>query len=305
MPRIRIDEDLLAGDDGEQEDKDRGELTFMDDDDAGDDALKLDFSDEEEEGEQEEEGDAGEGDPDEHDEEQEEEEEAVAAKKDDDDDDLSEYSKSVRKRIERERRLKEEARAELAAAKAELEQRRREERAAKIDGELDTAFQELEDARSDADVRKEAEALAKVTRLTSEKESLAEAKSTPKSGGDGPSPAYADWLKRNAWFTKPEHEVQHAATLAVAKRLVAQGLNDETPEFYERLDKELPKHIKVPRQAKPLPPRTTIERRPERGPSGRRRVVVTPQIKREMRAFGLDPKNPTHMKAYLNGDSNA
>jgi len=303
MPRIRIDEDLLAGDDGEQEEKERGELTFMDDEDAtDDDALKLDFSDDEEEGEQGDDEDAGEGDPDEYAEE--EEEEAVAAKKGEEEDDLSDYSKSVRKRIERERRLKEEARAQLAAVQAELEERRRADRAAKIDGEYDAAVEELEDARSDADVRKEAEALAKLTRLATEKENLAAGKDS-KPENAGPSPAYAAWLKRNAWFVKPEHEVQHAATMAVAKKLVAEGLNDETPEFYERLDKELPKHIKVPREAKPPAPRTTIERRPERGPSGKRRVVVTPQLKREMRAFGLDPKNPTHMKAYLNGDSNA
>lgn len=305
MPRIRIDEDFSGRDDADEEEKERGELTSMDDDEDVDaeGALNLDFSDEEDE-EQQDDEDAGEGDPDEHAEE--EEEEAVAAKKgDDDDDDLSEYSKSVRKRIERERRLKEEARAELAAARAELEQRRRQERAAKIDGEYDTAVQELEDARSDADVRKEAEALAKLTRLATEKEALANAKDEQNSGGDGPSPAYAAWLKRNSWFTKPEHEAQHAAALAVAKKLVADGLKDTTPEFYERLDKELPKHIKVPRDAKSPPPRTTIERRPERGPSGKRRVVVTPQLKREMRAFGLDPKNPAHMKAYLSGDSNA
>jgi len=303
MPRIKIDEDLTGQFDEDDEEAARGELTPMDEEeDEG--GLKLDFSDDEQEEAEQEEEDEDEDEP-----ETASEDDEPAAKEADGeegDDDLSQYSKSVRKRIERERRLKEQAREELAAAKAELERRKRLDRAAKIDGELDTAIQELEDARSDADVRKEAQAMAKVTRLTTEKETLDAAKDTSQSNeGDGPSPAYAAWLKRNAWFTKEEHAAQHHGAVALAQKLVQQGLDDKTPEFYERLDKELPKYIKVPRNAKPTPPRTTIDRRPERSPSGKRRVVVTPQIKKEMRQFGLDPKNPAHMKAYLNGDSNA
>ena len=218
------------------------------------------------------------------------------------DDDLEGYSNKVRKRIERERRLKETERQRAERAEAELARLQAERDEASIEERIATAVQELEDARADADTRKEALAYAKVGRLAAEKDAIEARRNNRTTDKPAPNEAYAAWLERNGWFDKPEHRRLRASAIAIASDLMeAEGLTDDSDALYRRLDQELRKTVRLP--GREPPPRTTLNRRAEGRDSGtaRRgpmRVVITEREKAEMRRFGLDPSNPAALKEY-------
>lgn len=308
------------------------------DDEPDDDGEGLVFGDEDEEipplVADDEDDDPGEGDPDEYAGEDpdaadpgEGEEPAPDIKAEDDpdpdavDEDLAPYSRRVQKRVMRERKLKAKAereaetlRAELASAKKELEERKARQAEADIDDRLQKAIDEFEDARRDADTRKEVEAQAKVTRLVEERNQIEERKQRRTETGDAegaenkPHPAFAAWKQRNPWFDKPEHRAQRAAAIQLAQQIMQdEGLDDTDARLYLRLSAKLPTVIKVPgAPEKAAPRRTTIGRTPEGSASGRRKTL---QIDAQTRAFmtrlQLDPTNKEHVETYLREQRNA
>lgn len=325
MPHIDIDDGLDNirdlgkdgnGRDTEFDEDDDDESSGTDDEIqivVGDDNPDIDFAD---------------GDPDEHDNDSPDEDEAPqdeappkdAKKKEhegDGDDDLEGFSEKIRKRIQRERRLKEEERKKRIEIEARLEQLEAERDSATVGSRLDKAIEELEDARRDADTRKEAEAQAKVSRLIDERDRLEERKQKRAAdnddGGDQsdqkkapPNPAYKRWLDRNRWFDAPEHAMKRRMAIAIAGGLIEdEGLKDDSPELYERLDEEIKKLGAAPRRRDP-PPRTTIQRDTDADRvRSKRKVVITERDKTLMRRMQLDPSNKAHLRAYaeekLNG----
>lgn len=281
---------------------------------SDDDALEVVFADEAAEGadsddenHESEDGNAPMGDPDEYAEEEPDDnaddpEDKTKESESEEEDDDSGYSKKVRKRIERERRLKEEARQRAEAAEARLAELEAKQAESTIEDRLNKAIEELEDARRDADTRKEATAQARVTRLVAEQEELAKRKAaeSDRKGGDQPlSPAYKQWIERNQWFEDKRYAGQRAAAIAKAQELLATGDHDDkTPEFYRALDRELRKVIVVPGR-KP-PSRDAIPRIPmgERRSGSKTRVVLTPDDRRLMKGLKLDPTNKADVLAY-------
>lgn len=217
------------------------------------------------------------------------------------DDDLSSYSKPIQDRIRREREEAAEARERADAAEMELSKTRARAELATIDSELDAAVDEVEEARRDADTRREVLAQAKVNRLAERKEMLA--KQQPDGGNVQQQNAALDrWLGRNAWFKdSKQYEAQRSAAIAIGRRVAAEkGLKDDSDEFYAEVDKQLRKTVRLP--AREQPSRTTVSRRiGDRGSQdpGARQVRLTADDVRFMHKLKLDPKNKTEVRAYL------
>lgn len=229
---------------------------------------------------------------------------------DEDDDDLSAYSKPVRDRIRRERAEAQEARTRADAAERELKVTRAKSDLATIDQDINAAIDEVEEARRDADTRKEVLAQAKVTNLTARKEALTRTASDdePEGGAKAPNAAVERWVGRNkAWWSDPKYDAQRQAALVIGRRLADRGLKDNSDEFYAELDKELRKSVRLPTDREP-PERSTISRRM----SGRMhqdpkssRVTLSPADQRFMKQLKLDVTNKEHVKQYLTEKRNA
>lgn len=279
-------------------DDDGIEVMFAEDDEPDPNAAKVDDEPEDPAADA---ADVPDGDPDEWAEE-EDDEPAAKKKADNDEDDLDGYSKSVRKRILRERRLKEEERQKRVKLEEELAQIKSAQAEASIDSRIDSAIEELEEARRDADTRKEAQAQAKVNRLYNEQEDLKarKAESAPASKSDDKvNPAFEEWMDRNAWFNDKKYASHRHAAIGVAQRILEEsGMKDNSPEFYRQLDKELRDVVRVPNR--PKPQRDTLPRTPEENgrSSSRTRIVLTAEDRRFMEGLKLDPRNKEHVLAY-------
>lgn len=224
-----------------------------------------------------------------------------------DDDDLSSYSKPVRERLRKERAEAQEARQRADAAERELVKVRAQSELATIDKDLDAAIDEVEEARRDADTRKEILAQAKVSRLSERKETL---EKTRDSDGEAPktNAAVDRWVARNKnWWTDPKYEAQRGAALAIGRRLAAEGKSDDTDEFYAALDKELSRTVRLPKDRDP-PPRTTfagrMTNRTQQDATGRKARLDAKDVK-FMRSLRLDPTNKAHVNQYLMEKRNA
>lgn len=222
---------------------------------------------------------------------------------DSEDDDLSSYSKPIQDRIRREREEAAEARERADAAEQELSKTKARAELATIDSELDAAVDEVEEARRDADTRREVLAQAKVNRLAERKELLTKQQTDGSGDTQQQKNAALDrWLGRNAWFKdSKQYEAQRGAAIAIGRRVAAEkGLKDDSDEFYAEVDKQLRKTVRLP--SREPPSRTTVSRRiGDRGSQdpGARQVRLTAQDVRFMRELKLDPKNKTEVRAYL------
>ena len=316
MVKKVIDEGL---DDARDDDDDENEGRFRDlpgDDDEDNDELVFDLDDESDldgkrkKKDADDDDDDPDPDPDEDPapdpDEEEGEGKGKKAATDEDDDDLDGYSEKVRKRIERERRLKKQERERADNAERELARIREEQAAATIEQRLDGAIEELEDARRDADTRKEALAQARVTLLSQEQEQLKQRRErAEKEGGSGQkeaerNPAFRAWAERNSWFDDKKFSAQRAAAIAAAQDLSDEGDRDDSDAFYRKLDRRLRETVHIPKADKPEPRRTTLGRLPEsQGTSGGgSRVVITVEDKALMRKMGMDPSNKLHLREY-------
>lgn len=233
-----------------------------------------------------------------------------AAEGDEDDDDLSAYSKPVRDRIRRERAEAQEARTRAEAAERELKVTRAKSDLATIDQDINAAIDEVEEARRDADTRKEVLAQAKVTNLTARKEALERTSSgdEPEGGSNAPNAAVERWVGRNkAWWSDPKYDAQRQAALVIGRRLAEKGLKDNTDEFYAELDKELRRSVRLPKDREP-PERSTLSRRmssrTQQDPRSSR-VVLSPDDVRFMKQLKLDVTNKEHVKQYITEKRNA
>lgn len=231
--------------------------------------------------------------------------------------DDSEYSKNVRKRIQREERLKLEARSEaarLAAENAELRQRvaqaDRAAKAAELDGKIVAAREKAKLAKADLDVDAEYDALQEMARLEGQKAAILGG-----AGGEGAKPADAGatsrrppmkpmaqaWIDRNPWFR--QNRTLTEAALRINRDLVQAGYDDSDQEFYRELNRRL-KEETSPGQSRRSGrdrPRAPVEQsRGSAAPAAGSKNVV--QLDRtdiaNMRKFGLDPNNKAHLKEY-------
>jgi hypothetical protein len=237
-----------------------------------------------------------------------EQEESADGEQQDDPDDLQDYGKKVRKRIQREQDLKQKERA--ARVKAEEENALLRQRLADVEANaaastiatrLEAAQEKLKQARYDADINAETDALAELSAVIDERAKAA-ARKKQEPASDPQREAKANelidgWMKDHDWFDKPEFAAQKAATLAINAQLSREGFDDTEPEFYAELTKRVRDSVKLP--SRPKPPRTVLSRSTEgRQPTPRGRVIITAEDKATMRGFNLDPNNKAHLLAF-------
>lgn len=242
---------------------------------------------------------------------------AEVAQRDDDAD--GEWTPAkIRKRVQREIRLKEQARAEAAAERSAREKAERElaeitKKLAEQDAEskIREAKKRMEDARISEDRDAEAEAMADYAAAKAKKEMIASMpvkKPEPKpaeASPDGDNDALQDWMDRNRhWFDKPEFYTQSRAAEAISERLIREGKDPTDSKFYELVDRELSRTVKIPSGAvKRSQPVSGVRDGAEseagqRVASGARRVTITAEDVAMMRRLKLDPNDPKVLKDW-------
>ena len=255
--------------------------------------------------------------------------EAQAQPPGDDDEDLSNYSQSVRKRIERERRLKREAReradnneriiaeeratrqrleAELAALRQTHTTTPPPADTADIDKEIAAKVAKYKAVRAEFDPDKSEEELDLVDEIQQLREKKRKAAATPATQTTGyvqpatppppPLPAAANrWIERNSWFSSPEHAVQRDAAIRIDTQMRQAGHDPNTDNYYAELDRQLKRHVVLPTakrdngaSAAAAPPTGTA--------SSKRSITLDRSDIAFMRKIGMDPQNPVHVKNY-------
>lgn len=224
---------------------------------------------------------------------------------------LGQYSINVRKRIERERRLKEDERKKrievetrLKKSEDELSEFRSNERVSKIDKEISDTKTALAAAKDALEADKEVELLGKLSELNAQKieaKRKPEARQEPARTEEGARDyKHRDtWFGRNAWFNDPKYKAQHDAALVINGEIHAEGkFDDQDPKYYEELDRRIAETVKVPkveRAADPVVPKPRAN--PAAGPS-KHKVTLTKADLTNMQRFGLDTTNPAHLRQY-------
>lgn len=67
----------------------------------------------------------------------------------------------------------------------------------------------------------------------------------------------ARWFSKNPWFNAPQYQAQKSAALTINQQLIAEGLDSNSPKFYEELDRRLQKAGINLSVAKPSSPTAT------------------------------------------------
>jgi hypothetical protein len=242
-------------------------------------------------------------------EEEEEAKEEVATKPEasDDEDDLASYSKKVRKRIERERKIARAAKAEAEALRQQLNAIHAEKEVSATQEQLDATLTEkrakLKAIREEFDPEKVDEELAlfeEIADLQAQKRHVSSARGTPPATKPQESkptnPHVAKWLDRNKeWFDAPEYSAQSAVARQIDQALSAEGYKPSDEEYYQELDRRLAKTVKLPTRTKPKSPVAPVT---ESATHSKTKVVLTKQDLAFMAKMGMDPKNPAHLKAF-------
>lgn len=238
--------------------------------------------------------------------------------------DLSSYSEAARKRIMRERRLKEEARDEARAAHAErfkAQQTAYESTKSLLQLAKETTKDKLEAKRkewvkakdvgdNEADVRLQGEVSKLEADLRDIEQSEGQLK-PPRPDVESDTSLAAQWKSRNRWFGDPKFAAATAAVRVLDAAVLADGFKPDTQEYFTELNRRI--HAELPnlrgrvqrigdatREARPQPRPITHAPAPKGGqrrPSGN--VVMLSQTDvANMQNFKLDPKNPEHVKEY-------
>lgn len=232
------------------------------------------------------------------------------------------------KRLARERRLIEEARADLRDAVTELRhfkdvatKKASEEELTKIKSDAEDRLKKLradfEQAAEDGDTKAQlriSEEIADIKADVRVKE--AEAKRAAEVSATAPETGRAQraaqqWIRKHKrYHTDP---VFKAAAIALDKKLLAEGSDNSDVEHYEAIDKELSRRFpeeykKAPRRREaPTNGAASGTESPTRksGAFIRRgkKVIISSRQAENMRRFGLDPDSADDVKAYVRENS--
>lgn len=249
-------------------------------------------------------------------------EEDVQAKEKDDEDEPLSKSKAVKKRIERERKLwqgrvndKDLEIQSLQAKLAQVERDKSDESLAAIDGNIELTRASLRAAKESGDSDKEIEFTEKLTDLRAEK--IVRARTQQQSPAQiqaGPerqprNEAKDEWLSENDWFDQAGRETDSAIVRAVDQEIFAAGLDPNSKEYFDELNKRLAKRgIKAKALAAeeddddPAPPprkQVVSDGRPSAPTGNGGKVTITSAQADQMRMFKLDPRNPQHVRRWL------
>lgn len=234
--------------------------------------------------------------------------------------DLDEFPEKVRKRIERERKLKREAvateRQRAEELQAELDALRAERAASQqewtktqseaIDRELEAAKEQYKAVRAEFDPDKIDEELAlqeRIAELQQRKREMAAGRPQQPQPPErppaqqGPSREASRWMERNGWYGKPDYAAASAAAFAIDRQLATEGYDPNSQEHWAELDRRLRKQVRVPgserpQRDSPVQPGRTMPT------GGRRAVTLTRADQAMMRKMGYDPSNKDHARAF-------
>jgi hypothetical protein len=221
-----------------------------------------------------------------------------------DQDDLLSYSKKVRKRIERERKIARAAKAEAEALRQQLDAIQAERQVSVDSQQIDATLTEkraaLKKIREEFDperVDDELKLLEEITDLQAQKRHLGARGTPPAQRPQAPAnPHVAAWLKRNqGWFDKPEYSAQSAVARQIDQALVAEGYSPGEAGYFEEMDRRLAKVVRLPTRAKPTSPVAPVT---EGATVPKTKVVLSRGDLAFMEKMGMDTKNPKHLKAF-------
>jgi hypothetical protein len=289
-------EDDLDGEDGELDEKDdlaAGDPAADDDSDADDDSLAASEDDEEE------------------------------------DDQPPSSRNAFQKRLDRERRAKLKARREAADANRRAEEIERrlaeqsrtlsEQERKAIDDGIATAKRELKEAFENGDTDKQVELTERLSELNARKLVADRQKesSPPESGQNksGVPDLARKWMSKNGdWFRQPGFERYTLAANRIDAQLYEEGYDVNSRDYYRELDKRLgakfpdlfddEKPGKRDGRSRSRDRRSTVasvdgasnDRASRRALTGK--VELNSEDFAVMRAFGLDPNDPAHLKEF-------
>jgi hypothetical protein len=223
-------------------------------------------------------------------------------------DDLSSYSKKVRKRIERERRISRAAKAEAETLRQQLDALRAEKEVVASTEQIDAALAEkrakLKAIREEFDpdkVDEEINLFSEIADLQAQKQQLG-ARGTPQSApaqASKPNPHAAKWLERNqGWFDAPGYSAQSAVARQIDQSLIAEGYSPSDAGYFEELDRRLSKTVRLPTHTRSKAAVSPVAPVTEGVTHSKTKVVLTKQDLAFMAKMGMDPKNPAHLKAF-------
>ena len=249
---------------------------------------------------------------------------------DDDEEEDDKYSKNVKKRIERERELRRQEKAESDAKMRRMERKlelrdkkdelRDEER--KADSKLRKLRKQKVDALEEGETEKAVDIddeileirsslKAKQLELKTFEDNIDEDTDT---GPSGVPDAGRKWLAKYPEFHT--NDSFKDVVLTADKMVARRGLDKNTDRYYEEIEKivavQFPKIVKqraakvrTKRRKKPAVGGTQKPGTKKRATTRRKGVIrLTKADQEQMRMFGLDPKNPTHAKEWAaNKDS--
>jgi len=255
----------------------------------------------------------------------------------DDDDEGGDSKNSFEKRLERERRakLKERQRAEAAEARlkavearsaAQLKSLSKAELKS-LDDQIEATRSQLTKAVETGETEEQVKLYDRLAELRADRKAAdlaAAASDDDDADGGSAAPARTvnaeaeKWMAaNNSWYSRSGFERQTRVANEVDAKLASEGYDQTSPEYFEEMDKRLRKRLPGffddqedhESSDRDTPPRKRT--RPgntvagvdgdDRGAvravqSGK--VTLGPEDFAVMRRFGLDPKNPEHLKSF-------
>lgn len=248
----------------------------------------------------------------------------IEAESGQDDDNLDGYSERVRKRIMRERRIKEEREAEASAerqARVRLEGEVHEQNklildltSKNIETQLRDKQAELKKAKDAGDTEAESKVQMEISELQQQRSQVLHAKKQVEAGPPASrqpqaNPLTDQWKGRNRWFGDAKYRVETVAAIAIDREVAAEGYKPDTPQFFAELDRRIRKKLPQVAQAARQPSGQPVVKRKQQPPVAavrgaqpstvvRGKVTLTRSDIANMHTFKLDPKNPEHVKEY-------
>lgn len=242
------------------------------------------------------------------------------------------------KRIDRERRAKlreREAREAVERENRQLKQQladsakdQRESNLKSLDGSIDATKRAVAAAKEEGDTEKEVEALDQLAELRSQRKAV-EVSAPPESadtGDDTVSTRGTDggltkkWVEQNkSWFRRPGFDRQNRVANEVDDEVYAEGYDPASPEYYAELDTRLRTRLPgffddddaASTGAESSSDTPTRRNKPDntvaavggedKGADNQLqtgKIELGPEDFATMRNFGLDPKNPEHLKEF-------
>lgn len=273
--------------------------------------------------------DGSDEDADSEDDEQDEDEEEAEAPAEEEDETES-YSDKVKKRIGREKKRSDrlqnqlsETEARLARLEARWEAEADDKKLTETQAQAQTKLEQLRATKREAIENGDTDKLMEIddqifdvradlrNAETKAKEARQRLDETKRTGevidgidlGKLPKEARA-WIDDHPQFRTDDKF--RRAVLAVDNYLAAKGLNHQTKEYWQKLEREVaedfPKYFKRKPEIRRKPTTTTTGSKgasvSERSERARGKVRITADDKRNMERFGLDPKNRDHLREF-------